>query len=308
MPNWLETLIVILSIILFVLALIYIVGGITFNLIFKRRKNDKHFSELESEEDKSVPDRIWFAKLNIIEYEVKSKDKLSLKGYFLNNNSDKLAIILHGYKGRYYSSVTQARIFYENGYDVFLPNNRAHDSSEGLYFSMGKKERDDFHRFINLMINKNPNYQIVIMGVSMGAHIALVSSKQYPSNVKCLIEDCGYASLKDTLIEQTSSFMIKPLAKLLIALAEIFAITFCHFNFRSDVKKELKNNKLPILLIHGDKDERVLYENMHIIASSLDKNVDYKEVTFKDAKHNEAHLEKDKYKEVITDFVNKIIV
>ncbi len=146
------------------------------------------------------------------------------------------------------------------------------------------------------------------MGISMGAHITLVASNKYPSNVKCLIEDCGYASLKDTLIEQTSSMMIKPLARILITLAEVYAVTFFHFNFRSEASKELKNNKLPILLIHGDKDERVLYENMHLIASSLDKNVYYKEVTFKDAKHNQAHLERDKYKEVITDFVNKFIV
>ena len=48
------------------------------------------------------------------------------------------------------------------------------------------------------------------MCVSAGVHIAFVSARKYPQNVNSIVENCGYASLKDTLIEQTCTYNTAP--------------------------------------------------------------------------------------------------
>lgn len=304
------------------ILLISIIGGLTFLFIafsfiygqaffmvsFSRRKDDEHFAQNENPEDKKTPNRIWYFSNKLEEIEMKSFDNLKLKAYFLNNNSHKLAILIHGYRGRYYSLVSQARIFFENGYDVLCINNRAHDTSEGKYFSMGPKETKDTLGWINLMIKRNPNYEIALFGVSMGGHIAMMSASQtnLPVNVKCIIEDCGYASLKNMLYEATkANHLIFP--RYAVWLGNLYAKVFHHFSFNDSTENAFKNLKLPILLIHGEDDTYVPYANLAKNASYVPEGI-YKEVvTFKGTNHNKSILQYEKYQKTVNDFVNKFI-
>lgn len=301
-------LIVIGSILLLFLVYCFIIGRIFYKVSFSRRKNDKDFAKLENPEDKKKPNRVWFFSNELEELKITSFDKLKLKGYLLNNNSSKLAIVIHGYRGRYYSCVGQARIFYEAGYDVLCINNRAHDTSEGKYFSMGPKERKDTLKWIDFMIKRNPNYQIVLFGASMGAHIAMVTgaSKDIQPNVKCIIEDCGYASLKEILLKSATANNVKA-PRFAISLGNLYAKIFHHVSFNDSTEDAFKNLKLPILFIHGEEDTYVPFENMAKNASYVPEGI-YKEiVSFPGIAHNNCVSEYDKYKEVSINFVNKFI-
>ncbi|HBF68667.1 MAG TPA: hypothetical protein DDW20_05070 [Firmicutes bacterium] len=295
------------TIVLVLLFIVFLSFGITtYNIVFKRRKGDKFFAENENPADKKEASRIWFSNQKIEELNIASKDKLNLKGYFLDNNSNKLAIILHGYHGRYYSSTTQAKIFYENGYDVFLPNNRAHDTSDGNYFTMGQKEIDDVLRWISLMTKKNPNYEIVLMGVSMGAHIAMMCADKIPDNIKCIIEDCGYGNLKSIVNDQIKRKFNKFLTFFILLSTEF--VCRCHgFSLNNDVKSPLSNAKAPVLFIHGNKDNYVKYENLSYCEQFVQDNSKKEVVTFDGAEHNESKKQLKKYEETILGFVNKYI-
>lgn len=284
-----------------------IFGSQFFKATFSRRKNDERFAELENPEDKKTPSRLWFSTQKLEELELCSKDNLRLKSYLLDNHSNKLAIMLHGYRGRYYSLTARTKILYEHGYDVLMPNNRAHDTSEGKYFSMGPKEVDDVLRWIDLMIKRNPNYQIVLVGASMGAHITMMtaSNKNLPSNVKCFIEDCGYASLKDELRYEAKYAVHLPFPKYFVFAGEIYARLFHHFNFKDDTKV-LKNAKIPGLFIHGSKDDYVPYTNLKRNADAMNKDI-YKEVKTFDALHNKSITYLEEYKSLMIDYVDKFI-
>ncbi|MCF0118125.1 MAG: alpha/beta hydrolase [Bacilli bacterium] len=276
-------------------------------ITFSRRKNDHIFAELEDPEDKKTPSRIWYSNQQIEELKIKSKDKLILKGYFQDNHSNKLLVCLHGYRGRYYSNTTQSQIFFEHGYDVLLPNNRAHDTSEGKFFSMGPKEIDDVIRWIDLMIKRNPNYEIVLMGISMGAHIAMMlGGEKLPSNIKCIIEDCGYSNLKDQLNYELVKIKA-PCKGFILFAANLYCRLFHGFSLKHNTATAFSNLTLPILLIHGDKDTYVKFENLKLNADSVPNNI-YKEVvTFEGADHNRSKDQLEKYTETIINFVNKFI-
>lgn len=263
MTALLISLIIISSVLLFSILVFLVIGKAMYDIIFKRRKNDENFALEENKEDKLKPSRMWFSKQKLEEFSIKSKDNLTLKGYLLDNNSNKIAILVHGYRGRYYSLTSQAKIFFDEGYDVFLTNNRAHDTSQGTHFSMGEKESEDLLLWIDYLLKKNKNYQIVLMGVSMGGHIAMLSaSKIDKEHLKCLIVDCGYASLKDTLIDQCSLSMPQILAKCLIIILSMYVKIFHRFSLSSNSKDSLAKLEVPVLFIHGDNDETVKIENM----------------------------------------------
>lgn len=300
---------VFVSIVALVLFLFFRLGKIFYHVTFDRRKNDDTFAKDENPEDKKKPSRVWFSKQDVEEVEILSKDKLNLKGYILNNKSDKLAIILHGYRGRYYSSTTQAQILFEHGYDILLPNNRAHDTSEGKTFSMGPKEVDDVLRWIDFMLKRNPNYQIVLMGMSMGGHITMMtaSNEKLPENVKCFIEDCGFASLKDQLFHQIKYRLKIHYPKLVIFAGNTYCSLFHRFSLRNDASKTLKNCHIPGLFIHGDKDDYVPVENIDINYNALPERVYKEKVVFKNCAHNQANLQLDQYRKTVISFVDRFI-
>lgn len=281
---------------------------VIFHITFTRRKGDEHFAENEDPRFKNAPDRVWYFSNKIEEIEMKSFDDLKLKGYFVSNSSNKLVIMTHGYHGRYYSLVSQARIFYEHGFDILNINNRCHDSSEGKYLTMGINEKKDLLDWINLMIKRNPNYEIVLFGISMGAFITLFTAadEKIPANVKCVIGDCGYNSIKKQIASSLKGLKI-PFLSFVVFLLGIHAKLFHHFSINYSLQKELKTLSIPTLLVHGEDDSIVPFENLKANYDSIPQGV-YKEMHgFVAADHTRCVQFKDKYEPIVIDFVNKFI-
>lgn len=303
------TLIVGCSILLLFIAWFIVNGIIYTNISFRRRKGDAHFAENEDPRAKQNPDRIWYFSNSLEEITIESYDKLKLKGYFLNNNSNKLAILVHGYHGRFYSTVSQAHIFYDNGYDVLSINNRTHDSSEGKLITMGKREAKDLEDWIKEMLKRNPKYQIVLYGISMGAHIVMQTASKISVNekVKCVIEDCGYYSLKEELIIQTKKSP-SPMPKVIVFFADFYSRLINHFGFTYTIGKAFKNLKLPILMFHGDKDSMVPVENINKIYEAVPEGIYKEKHIFENSEHTRCVVDQfGKYQQIVNDFVDKYI-
>ena len=238
-----------------------------------------------------------------------SYDGLKLKGYFINNNSNKLAILVHGYHGRFYSVVSQARIFYENGFDVLTINNRTHDSSEGKLITMGKRETRDLGDWIELMVKRNPNYQIALYGISMGGHIVMkaASKKSVNQKIKCVIEDCGFHSLKDELTLMTKKSP-SPIPRTTVAFADLYSRLVHHFSFTYTIKKSFKNLKMPILILHGSKDDYVPTYNAELNYDAVPEGVYKEKHIFEGAGHTQSVVnKKEEYTRIVNEFVNKFI-
>ena len=310
--HWYYILLIVISSLLLVgLLLFVILGELFYEVSFSRRKGDKNFATNEDPEAKKHHSRVWFFSQRIEEYQMKSFDKKLLKGYMIRNgDSKKVALLVHGYHGRYYSLDVQAEMLYKAGYNIFAINHRASDTSQGRFLTMGPKETKDVLDWINLLVKENNEYEIVLLGVSMGAHIVMMVSgnKNLPSNVKCSIEDCGYASLEETLHRIIHSGKIPHFLAEIVFICGRYACKLFHgHSMNSDTKDALSVCNIPMLFIHGSKDTFVTFDNLNKNYSNLSTAV-YKEKRIFEAGHAESYrLFEAEYCETIVNFVNRFI-
>ena len=67
-----------------------------------------------------------------------ANDSIRLKAQYLTHENNHMwTILIHGYKSDNTNMMSYGAKYYEQGYNVLLPNNRAHGTSEGDYIGMG---------------------------------------------------------------------------------------------------------------------------------------------------------------------------
>ena len=79
------------------------------------------------------------------------------------------AIVVHGYGGDGSTLNYAAKKFYDEGYNVVVPDLRGHGKSGGRYIGMGQLDSTDIINIIHLIIKGDSNAEIILYGVSMGA-------------------------------------------------------------------------------------------------------------------------------------------
>ena len=108
----------------------------------------------------------WSENITSKEVEITANDGIKLKGkeYIVNEENNKWAIILHGYRSTPESVLTIGQHFSEKDYNVLIPNMRGCGESEGEYIGMGWLDKDDLQEWIKLIVNQNQNSEIVLHG------------------------------------------------------------------------------------------------------------------------------------------------
>lgn len=184
--------------------------------------------------------------------------------------SVKTALICHGFMNRKESMGAYAAMFHQLGYNVLVPDARAHGQSTGKLIGYGWPERHDEQRWINRIIQHNgKKSQIVMFGVSMGgATTMMTSGTKLPSQVKAFIEDCGYDSVMNELTHEAHNMYHLPLvvAFPLEKTMSLYnrALNGFYLGEASSVEA-LHHNTRPMLFIHGSKDTfvptKMVYQN-----------------------------------------------
>ena len=206
----------------------------------------------------------WFEKINNVILYITSNDGYALKAnYFKQKDNNKLAFLCHGYGADYREMCVYAKYFYNRGYSVLIPEFRAHGDSEGDRIGMGWPDRIDVKKWINHMVELNPNYNIVLFGLSMGAStVCMTVGEDLPKNVKCAISDCAYSNAYSQFEFVAKSYMMLG-ARFIMKAYNHFLINAFSLDLKKyDAIKQVKKAKIPMLFIHGDKDEFVSYENL----------------------------------------------
>ena len=113
-------------------------------------------------------------------------------------------IIAHGYGCTQENSYYLAAHYLAQGYDVLTPDLRSSGKSEGKFVTMGLRESGDLVGWAQEIAARNADARIVLHGVSMGAASVMMAgaSEALPSQVKAVVEDCGYTSAYDLLAYQ----------------------------------------------------------------------------------------------------------
>ncbi len=208
-----------------------------------------------------IDDVDWLSRQAYEIVDMVSYDGLKLKGYYISAEapSMKTAILSHGYSSQGLWMGLYAKMYHMLGYNVLLPDSRGHGSSEGNYIGFGWVDRKDYLKWIDYVIKKTgPDTQIVLHGVSMGgATVLMTGGENLPSNVKAVVSDCAYTSVKDELSYQMKRMYHLPSFPLLNVTSFITKIK-AGFTFgEASALKQVKKSKTPTLFIHGSNDEFV---------------------------------------------------
>ena len=143
---------------------------------------------------------------------VVSSDKTKLFARYFNNDSDKTVILFHDVN---HDPITQfcchINYFFNEGYNVLVPYMRGHFLSKAKYHSYGYLESNDVASWVE-WTNKRvgTNGSIFLVGLGVGANaICMYSAMDVPPNVKRLLLDSPFLSLKDFVDEIIESDNIK---------------------------------------------------------------------------------------------------
>lgn len=189
---------------------------------------------------------------------VESFDGLRLAArYYRHDSADRTMILFHGYRSTGTRDFSCAvRSYYNMGMNVLLVDQRAHGASEGRLITFGVKERRDVLTWIeHILSTENNDMKIFLGGMSMGATTVLLSAGlELPENVKGIIADCGYTSPID-IIRKVAVQMFKIRGVVLIPIMNLGCKLLGHFSlYGISTVDALRNNKIPLLFIHGKKD------------------------------------------------------
>lgn len=199
--------------------------------------------------------RQWAETHSYEELWIHSTDELELHGYLYQNTGHLWAIACHGYSSSGMDMVGFARHFYEMGFGVLTPDARGCGESEGDYIGMGWHDRLDVMRWIDYIVAQDPEAEILLYGISMGgATVMMTAGEALPSNVKAVVEDCGYSSIKDELSYQLKQLFGLPAFPLIHFSSLVAKMRAGFFLGDGDARKQVAKAEVPIFFIHGSED------------------------------------------------------
>ncbi|MGM8366616.1 alpha/beta hydrolase [Virgibacillus sp. W0181] len=145
-----------------------------------------------------------------------------------------------------------------------MPDARGHGKSEGDYIGYGWHDRLDYKKWIDLLIEEHGVTNIFLHGNSMGASLVLMTSgEELPGEVKGIIADSGYTTVKEELAHQLKHLYSLPAFPLLDITSGITKLRAGYTFGEASAVEQVKKNTRPLLIIHGDKDELVPLEMAH---------------------------------------------
>lgn len=212
----------------------------------------------------------WVRSQELEEIYIKARDGIKLHAWYLpaEKSNGRFAVIAHGYTSKGIDSAAHAYFFHNQGFDVVMPDHRAHGDSEGDYIGFGILDRFDCLSWIEYILKRfGEDTRILLHGTSMGATTVLMASglSNFPDNVKCIISDCAFTSPYDVfshILKRDYHIPEFPVMNINSAMCRKKA--GYAFNDYSTITA-MKRAKCPVLFIHGESDNfvptRMVYEN-----------------------------------------------
>ena len=237
------------------------IANYLFNTMFTARDfNPDYYNSLSPEFKKMYDERKefyskWIEEIGYEDLKLETFDNLTISARLIRNlNSNNFIVLVHGYNTNKEFMYDRAKGFYELGYNCLLVDLRGYGDSTGQYTTFGFKESLDICLWVDYLAKHYKECNICLLGHSMGAaSVMMALNYEMPSNVKCVIEDGGFTTMKECI-----AYMLKKeygltypdmITKIIDnKMKEKFGFSM------DDVKplEALKNNNIPICFVHGE--------------------------------------------------------
>ena len=168
-------------------------------------------------------------------------------------------ILLHGYTGSKEMMYGYAYWYWTHGYSVLAPDFRCQGESEGDYIGLGATDSEDLAGWVELILERDPEAEIVLHGLSMGASTALLycGRENVPDNIKAVISDCAYTDAYSMFQEKIGSWFHLP-AFPVVDSAELMIRLRAGYDLKeTSPLKAVSSCMVPTLFIHGKEDRMI---------------------------------------------------
>lgn len=191
--------------------------------------------------------------------EITNSDGLKLRAKYRMQDTPthNWIISIHGYKDSHHFMLPYGAVFYQKGYHVLLPDNRAHGASEGKYIGMGWLDKEDIAEWIQWVIGQDAEAKIILHGVSMGGATVMMTAGKNLDHVIGYIEDCGYTNVWDIFAYVMKRDYHLPAFPILHACRLISKHRLGYDYVEASALSQLEKCDKPMLFIHGEKDDFV---------------------------------------------------
>ena len=193
---------------------------------------------------------------------IAAKDGTPLYGEFYparHPENGKALLAIHGHKsdGRTNFGVF-AKFFHQLGYSLLIPDNRAHGKSGGKFIGFGWLEHKDCLEWMQFLRQRlGEKCSILLHGVSMGAATVLMAAGERPGNLEGVIADCGFTSAWDEFTHVLHRYYHLPAFPFLPIASALCKLRAGYYFRQCSAKEQLRKANVPILFVHGGKDEFV---------------------------------------------------
>ena len=199
----------------------------------------------------------WVSGLPYSEETIKAYDGTRLCGRFYRNGDSKMTVLLmHGYRSNPMHDFSCAfKFYFDKGFNLCVPDQRAHGQSEGRFITYGIRERFDAKSWMEHINTLVEGGEIYAYGVSMGASTLLMaSSLELPENLKGIIADCGFTSpgaIIKKVIKEDMRLPVFPFYFITRLMTRIVA----GFDFEEySAITAVEQAHVPIFMLHGKAD------------------------------------------------------
>lgn len=305
-------------IILIIIAILVIVFFLATGLYIFKSTVTRKLHDIEKSYTRYVENNLFDEAL----YNSASKEDITLKSFdglnltstlIMNENpTNKFIVLVHGVSICYVGSLKYFDIFYKNGFNVLIVNQRRHGKSEGKYSTYGFYEKYDVNMWIEYLKSRFGNDIILgLHGESMGAG-TVMETIPLNDSIKFVIEDCGYSNFHELIgFQITHAYKNRLVRKILrpsLIFANFFMKTKAKFSMKKIVPIDIvSSTSLPMMFIHGKEDYFVPWYMAVDLYKAKTKG--YKELYLVEgAKHAEAlEVNKILYEKKIMTFIEKAL-
>lgn len=305
-------------IILIIIAILVIVFFLATGLYIFKSTVTRELHDIEKSYTRYVENNLFDEAL----YNSASKEDITLKSFdglnltstlIMNENpTNKFIVLVHGVSICYVGSLKYFDIFYRNGFNVLIVNQRRHGKSEGKYSTYGFYEKYDVNMWIEYLKSRFGNDIILgLHGESMGSG-TVMETIPLNDSIKFVIEDCGYSNFHELIgFQITHAYKNRLVRKILrpsLIFANFFMKTKAKFSMKKIVPIDIvSSTSLPMMFIHGKEDYFVPWYMAVDLYKAKTKG--YKELYLVEgAKHAEAlEVNKILYEKKIMTFIEKAL-
>lgn len=246
------------------------------------------------------------------EVQVRSKDGTSLTGTYVEGKGHRYVILLHGLYQNRSMMIPYIRIYRDLGYHILLADLRGHGQSGGVPTDWGIHDEEDLHAWVSWLKARDPEAQIGIHGVSLGAAMALIyAGSEEGRQLRFCVADSSYGDLMELGREKIMAYTEDQSLIWGMDLLNPFFQGALYFHTGRllrdiDPMDRVRAMTAPVLFLHGGADTLVppdVSEKLCREAGSSNK----KAVIFEGSAHTmEFHDRPQTYTRTVRDFIKDI--